>query len=109
MDNNNAVPCEKCGKPLSTLSLSDGTKMTMLDGSEINICHRCVAIENGFSPEDFDAVWGKKDYAYKMGFDSSVNGANTTNCHFSIFTLDENTRSWEVGVKDGVAHNQATA
>lgn len=48
-----------------------------------------------------------KDYAYKMGFDSSVNGANTTNCHFSIFSSDKNTRSWEAGVKDAVAHNQA--
>lgn len=48
-----------------------------------------------------------KEYAYKMGFDSSVNGVNTENCHFSIFSSDENTRSWEAGVKDGVAHNKA--
>jgi len=43
-----------------------------------------------------------KDYAYKMGFDSSVNGANTANCHFSIFSTIETTKAWEDGVKDGI-------
>ena len=47
-----------------------------------------------------------KDYAYEMGFDSSINGANTTNCHFSIFASDENKKSWEAGVKDGIARNK---
>ena len=40
-----------------------------------------------------------EDYAYKMGIDSHINGANTTNCHFSIFSSPENTKSWEEGVK----------
>jgi len=48
-----------------------------------------------------------KDYAYKKGFDSSVNGANTKNCHGSIFSSPENTRAWEEGVKDGTTHNHA--
>jgi len=43
-----------------------------------------------------------KDYAYKIGFDSSINGANTTNCHFSIFSSPKNTKAWEEGVKDGI-------
>ena len=42
-----------------------------------------------------------EDYAYKMGFDSSINGANTINCHFSIFSSPENMEAWEDGVKDG--------
>jgi hypothetical protein len=53
------VPCADCDKPLDITSLKDGSKMILLDGSEINICHRCAAIKNGFRPEDFDAVWGK--------------------------------------------------
>lgn len=52
------VPCEKCNKPLSTDSIQDGTKMLMLDGSEMNVCWRCSAIINGGRKEDFDAVWG---------------------------------------------------
>lgn len=35
--------------------------------------------------------------AYKQGYDCGVNGANTTNCHFSIFSSKENTREWERG------------
>lgn len=38
-----------------------------------------------------------KDYAYKMGKDCAKNGANTTNCHFSIFSSRENTEAWERG------------
>ncbi len=41
------------------------------------------------------------DYAYKMGCDCAVNGADTTNCHFSIFASPENTKAWEQGKKDG--------
>lgn len=39
------------------------------------------------------------EYAYKMGYDCEINGANTTNCHFSIFSSKENTRAWEEGKK----------
>jgi len=42
-----------------------------------------------------------KEYAYKMGLDCAKNGANTINCHFSIFSSPENTKAWEKGVKDG--------
>jgi len=57
-ENEKFVLCERCGKPLSTESIKDGTTMIMLDGSKINICHRCAAIENGFKPEDVNAAWG---------------------------------------------------
>jgi len=38
-----------------------------------------------------------KRYAYRMGFDAGKNGANTTNCAFSIFSSKENTHEWERG------------
>jgi hypothetical protein len=44
-----------------------------------------------------------KSYAYKMGYDCGKNGANTTNCHFSIFSSKENTKEWERGKKDAGA------
>lgn len=40
------------------------------------------------------------EYAYEMGRDCAVNGANLTNCHFSIFSSPENTRAWERGKRD---------
>jgi len=43
---------------------------------------------------------GNKEYAYKMGYDRQKNGANTTNCHFMIFSSPENTRAWEKGQRD---------
>lgn len=42
-----------------------------------------------------------KDEAYKMGFDCAVNGSNTINCHFSLFSARENTKAWEEGKRDG--------
>jgi len=42
-----------------------------------------------------------EEYAYKMGFDCAVNGANTTNCHFSIFASKDKTKAWETGKQDG--------
>lgn len=42
-----------------------------------------------------------KSKAYLMGFDCAMNGANTTNCHFSIFSSEQNTREWEQGKQDG--------
>lgn len=41
------------------------------------------------------------EHAYKMGKDCAINGANTTNCHFSIFTTREITKKWEQGKRDG--------
>lgn len=42
-----------------------------------------------------------KKYAYKMGLNFAKNGANTTNCHFSIFSSPENSEAWVKGAKDG--------
>ncbi len=44
---------------------------------------------------------------YLMGYDCEIHGANTTNCHFSLFDSPEHTAAWEAGVaqakKDKVA------
>ena len=41
-----------------------------------------------------------KSHAYKMGCSSVVDGANHTNCHFSIFSSPENATEWERGARD---------
>ena len=41
------------------------------------------------------------DECYKAGFDSGLNGPNTTNCHFSLFATKEKTARWEAGQADG--------
>ena len=41
-----------------------------------------------------------EEYAYKMGKDCALNGANEKNCHFSIFSSPEHTRAWERGKKE---------
>lgn len=38
--------------------------------------------------------------AYDAGYDCEKNGANTTNCHFSIFSSKEKMEAWEEGKKD---------
>lgn len=45
------------------------------------------------------------DHAYKMGYDCGINGANKTNCHFSIFSSPENTKAWEKGKSDAETNN----
>jgi len=35
--------------------------------------------------------------AYEQGLDSGLNGANTTNCHFRLFSSPDKTRAWERG------------
>lgn len=40
-------------------------------------------------------------FAYGMGKDAGLNGANMTNCHFGIFSCPENTAEWERGKLDG--------
>lgn len=40
-------------------------------------------------------------HAYRMGYDAGMNGANETNCHFSIFATPERTKQWERGNADG--------
>lgn len=42
-----------------------------------------------------------KEYAYEMGKDCGLNGANVKNCSFSIFSSSENTKAWEDGKRDG--------
>jgi len=41
--------------------------------------------------------------AYELGFDCGKNGANETNCHFSIFARPEYTKAWELGKADAAA------
>jgi DnaJ-class molecular chaperone len=48
-------------------------------------------------------------YAYEMGFDCGVNGANTRNCHFSIFSEPRFTAAWENGKKAAEHRVQADA
>jgi hypothetical protein len=39
---------------------------------------------------------------YKNGFDAGMNGANTTNCHFSNFNTPDQTKDWEAGQLAGL-------
>lgn len=41
---------------------------------------------------------GRKE-AYEQGYDCGLNGADTTNCHFSIFSSKENSKAWVRGHK----------
>lgn len=41
--------------------------------------------------------------AREAGRDCALNGANTTNCHLSLFARPELTRAWEEGKKQGEA------
>lgn len=43
----------------------------------------------------------EKTHAYKMGYDCGLNGANTTNCHFGLFSSPESTKQWEEGKRNG--------
>lgn len=44
-----------------------------------------------------------EEHAYKMGKDCALNGANTTNCHFTIFSTWQKTIAWEQGQSAGEA------
>lgn len=44
--------------------------------------------------------------AYNFGLDAGYNGANTKNCHFTIFSKPEFTREWEKGNKVGIELKQ---
>ena len=37
--------------------------------------------------------------AWSVGVDCALKGANTENCHFSIFSTPERTKQWEAGKK----------
>lgn len=41
-----------------------------------------------------------EQHAYNMGRDCALNGANTKNCHFTLFSHREKTTAWEKGKKD---------
>lgn len=42
----------------------------------------------------------KEKTAYEHGYDCGINGANQTNCNFTIFSTPEKTKEWERGKKD---------
>ena len=46
-------------------------------------------------------VKAEMEFAYDMGFDCAVNGANEINSNFKIFNTPENTKAWENGIRDG--------
>ncbi len=47
---------------------------------------------------------------FDMGYDCHVNGANTTNCNFSLFSTRENTAAWEAGKRQAaIDHPQPPA
>ena len=39
----------------------------------------------------------KTEEAYMLGKDYALHGANTTNCHFSIFAREDLKTAWEAG------------
>ncbi len=39
--------------------------------------------------------------AFNAGYDYGLRGANTTNCHFSLFATKELTAAWEAGKRAG--------
>ena len=41
--------------------------------------------------------------AYEFGRDCEINGANTSNCNFAIFSRPEYTKAWEKGKKEASA------
>ena len=41
----------------------------------------------------------EEKYAYEMGKDCKLNGANEKNCNFKIFSSPSMTRAWELGNK----------
>ena len=47
------------------------------------------------------------DICFKAGYDAEVNGANTTNCHFSLFSAPQFTAAWENGKKQAVKDKQS--
>ncbi len=54
-----------------------------------------------FSERQFHTAKHSEKLAYLAGFDCAINGANTNNCHFSLFARTELTRAWERGKRAG--------
>lgn len=42
----------------------------------------------------------KKSKEYEMGYDYGLNGPNTTNCDYRLFSTSGQLTDWEQGVKD---------
>ena len=49
------------------------------------------------------------EYAESMGYDAGLNGANTVNSHFAIFSEPEFTKAWERGKARGDAERTHAA
>lgn len=47
------------------------------------------------------------DICFKAGYDAEMNGANTTNCHFSLFSAPQFTAAWENGKKQASKDKQS--
>jgi len=65
------------------------------------------------NPELLIEVKNKRKYdderleeAYQMGLDSGINGANTTNCNFSLFDTPDRKGAWEQGNKEGLQNKK---
>jgi len=52
------VPCSNCGKGLRIGTTLDGTMVIQLDGTEVNMCHRCHGLLSGVPADVLDEVWG---------------------------------------------------
>lgn len=39
--------------------------------------------------------------AYDAGYSAAIDGSDTTNCHFSIFSTPEKMKAWESGKQNG--------
>ena len=63
----------------------------------VQVKRKIVKVFKGITPSENKT----KQYAYEMGKDCALNGANVTNCNFSIFSSSENTKTWEDGKRDG--------
>lgn len=44
----------------------------------------------------------KESKEFKNGYDAGLNGANTTNSHFSNFSTPDQTKDWEAGQLAGL-------
>lgn len=49
-----------------------------------------------------------EEYAERMGYDCEWNGADMTNCHFSLFAKPELTAAWERGKRRAEANKRTT-
>ena len=47
------------------------------------------------------------EICFKAGYDAEMNGANTTNCHFSLFSAPQFTAAWENGRNQAVKDKQS--